>query len=238
MKNVFLFACLAITMNCFAIGKNIKGNGILKSETRDIGAFTSLSSGGPMNVEITYGTSSNLTIEGDENILPYIETFVKNGTLKIKVKDLNTISPRLKLKVQISMTTMSDISQSGSGMISGRGNFENGKITNFNISGSGKIDLAFAKFDGVNISMSGSGSIELKGDIDGDLDLHQSGSGFINCLNAPCDNVSANMSGSGTMKVNAAEIIDAHISGSGEIYYTGTASISSHVSGSGHIRKV
>lgn len=238
MKNVFLFACLAITMNSFAIGKNIKGNGVLKSETRAIGSFTSLSSGGPMNVEISYGTSSSLIIEGDENILPYIETFVKNGTLKIKVKDLNSVSPRLKLKVQISMTTMNAIAQSGSGMITGKDQFNNNGSTNFNISGSGKIDLAFAKFDGVNISMSGSGSIELKGEIDGDLDLHQSGSGFINCLNAPCDKVNASMSGSGTMKVNAAETIDAHISGSGQIYYTGNASISSHVSGSGHIRKV
>jgi Putative auto-transporter adhesin, head GIN domain len=238
MKNVLLFACLAITMNSFAIGKNIKGNGILKSETREIGSFESLSSGGPMNVEITYGTSSSLIIEGDENILPYIETYVKDGTLKIKVKDLNTVSPQLKLKVRINMTAIDAISQSGSGMISGSGKFENNDATNFNMSGSGRIELTFAKFNGANISMSGSGSIELKGDINGDLDLHQSGSGNINCLNAPCDNVSASMSGSGTLKINATKSINARISGSGEIYYTGTPSISSHVSGSGHIRKV
>src|SRR6478736_6332696 len=136
MKKVFLFACLAITMNSFAIGKNIKGNGVLKSETREVGSFTGLSSGGPMSVEITYGTSSSLKIEGDENILPYIETYVKDGTLKIKVKDLNSVNPKVKLRVQISMTTISAVSQSGSGMISGNGNFENNDATDFSISGS------------------------------------------------------------------------------------------------------
>jgi hypothetical protein len=238
MKKIFLFACLAITMNSFAIGKNIKGNGILKTETREVGTFSSLSSGGPMNVEISYGTSASLKIEGDENILPYIETYVKDGTLKIKVKDLNSISPRLKLRVQINMTAINAISQSGSGTVSGNGNFENSSATRLNMSGSGRLELTFAKFNGANISMSGSGSIELKGSINGDIDMHQSGSGNIDCLNAPCENVSVNMSGSGIMKVNATKSINAHISGSGEIYYSGSPSISSRVSGSGHIRKV
>jgi hypothetical protein len=238
MKKVFLFACLAITMNSFAIGKNIKGNGVLKSETREVGSFTGLSSGGPMSVEISYGTSTSLKIEGDENILPYIETYVKDGTLKIKVKDLNSVSPQIKLKIQVSMTAIDAISQSGSGMVSGSGNFENNGSTDFSMSGSGRIELTFAKFNGANISMSGSGSIELKGSINGNLDMHQSGSGNINCINAPCDNATASISGSGTMKLNASKSIDLHISGSGDIYYTGNASISSHISGSGRIHKI
>lgn len=238
MKNFFLFACFAITINSFAVGQNIKGNGVLKSEAREVGSFTALSSGGPMSVEIVYGTSTSLNIEGDENILPFIETYVKNGTLKIKVKDLNSVSPKQKLKVRVSMTTINAISQSGSGMISGNGKFENNSTTDFSMSGSGRIELAFASFKGANISMSGSGSIELKGTINGNLDMHQSGSGKIDCANAPCENANASISGSGTMKVNAVKSIDAHISGSGDIYYTGTPSISTHVSGSGRIRKI
>jgi len=238
MKKVFLFACLAITMNSFAIGKVIKGNGVYKSETREIGAFTSLASGGPMDVEISYGTSSSLKIEGDENILPYIETYVKDGTLRIKVKDANSVNPKVKLRVQISMTTVDGISQSGSGTIKGSGDFTSDKTANFNISGSGHLELAFSKFNGAKISMSGSGSMELKGNIAGDVDMHQSGSGHIDCLNAPCENATASIAGSGSMRLNASKTIDARISGSGEISYTGTAQLNSHISGSGHIHKI
>lgn len=238
MKNLFLFAFLTITINSFAIGKVIKGNGIYKSETRDIPAFSGLVSGGPINVEINYGTSSELKIEGDENILPYIETYVKDGALKIKVKDGNYVNPKVKLRVQISMTFINSISQSGSGTITGNGDFENSSTTKFNISGSGKIDLTFSKFNGADISMSGSGSIELKGTINGDLNTHQSGSGHIDCVNAPCDNATASINGSGSVKLNAAKSLDARISGSGNISYTGNAQLSSHISGSGRIHKI
>jgi len=238
MKKVFLFACLAITMNCFAVGKTIKGNGNFKSETREVGAFTSLSSGGPLNVEITYGSSSSLKIEGDENILPYIETYVKDGTLKIKVKDMNSINPKITLRVEIGMSTIDGISQSGSGTIKGNGDFTCDKTSDFNISGSGHMELSFAKFNGAKISMSGSGSMELKGNIAGDVDMHQSGSGHIDCLNAPCENATASIAGSGSMRLNASKTIEARISGSGDISYTGTAQLSSHISGSGHIHKI
>lgn len=227
-----------MTMNSFAIGKVIKGNGIYKSETRDIAAFTNLVSGGPINVEIAYGTSSELKIEGDENILPYIETYVKEGTLKIKVKDGNYVNPKVKLNIKISMTFINSISQSGSGSITGNGDFENNSTTKFNISGSGRIDLRFGRFNGADISMSGSGTIELKGTINGDLNTHQSGSGHIDCASAPCDNAIASINGSGSIKINAAKSLDARISGSGDIYYAGTPQINTHVSGSGRVHKI
>ncbi|MBG9375132.1 DUF2807 domain-containing protein [Panacibacter sp. DH6] len=238
MKRLIVFALLAISLNSFAIGKTIKGNGIHNTETRPAGNFTRLSVGGPMNVTIRYGNSTNLTIDGDENLLPYIETTVKDGTLKIKVKDLNNINPTLKLTIQVSMTTIDGIAQAGSGTVSGSGNFESNGNTSFNMSGSGKLSLSFASFKASDISMSGSGSMQLKGNIEGQLEIHQSGSGSIDCLNAPCQSATARISGSGNMKLNAAKNLEAHISGSGAIYYSGSPSLNSHISGSGRIKKI
>jgi hypothetical protein len=41
------------------------------------------------------------------------------------------------------------------------------------MSGSGKIKLVFGKFNDAAISMSGSGSVELKGNISNNLSVHQ-----------------------------------------------------------------
>lgn len=238
MKTLLLLSFLAISFNSMAIGV-IKGNGVLKTEKREVGSFDGISSGGPMNVSIVYGSSTSLTIEGDENLLPYIETFVQNGKLRIKVKDFNYIHPKLSLTVHVSMTKIKSIGQSGSGSITGKGDFSNDGETNFAMSGSGKINLAFAKVESASISMSGSGSIELAGNISNNLSVHQSGSGNIDCRDAPCENVSVNISGSGTTRINASKGIAARVSGSGDIYYTGNASITEqHVSGSGSIRKI
>lgn len=238
MKKVLLAVLLLVSVKSMAIG-TIKGNGIYKKESRSIAAFSGLASSGQMNVEISYGVSSDLQIEGDENILPYVETFVKNGVLKIRVKDLTIIKPQLTIKVKISMTIISSISQSGSGSVQGDGGFTNSEPTDFSISGSGKIRLGFANFKGTNISMSGIGTLQLKGHVNEDISIHQSGSGNIDCENMPCQNASVNISGSGNVRLNARESINAHISGSGEIFYTGDAGrLDSHISGSGKIRKI
>ncbi len=239
MKKLLLFVCMVAGIQGFAFPTVIKGNGISKSEERNAADYTSLAAGGPISIDIVYGSSNSITVQGDENILPYIETFVKDGKLTIRVKDLVTIKPSMETKVKVSMKTINTITQSGSGSITGNGDFMNEGKANIGISGSGNIRLSFAKFNEAEIKMSGSGSLELTGNIMQSLDVSQSGSGRINCLNAPSANVFARVSGSGNMKVNATKMISAHVSGSGKIYYTGNAdAVDTKVSGSGGIEKI
>jgi Putative auto-transporter adhesin, head GIN domain len=238
MQKILFIVFTAISINAMAAGI-IKGNGIFKTEKREVGTFSGLSSSGLMDVTITYGNSTGLSLEGDENILPYIETFVKDGKLKIKVKDFTVIHPKLSITVRVSMTNIASISQSGSGSITGNGNFGNDGTTDFSMSGSGKIKLGFTSFGNADISVSGSGSIQLKGTISKDLSVHQSGSGHVDCEDAPCTSVHVQISGSGDTRINASKEISAHISGSGDVYYTGGATIvEQHISGSGGLRRI
>jgi hypothetical protein len=66
---IVLFA-FASTKSFAQKWETIKGNGQIKTETRQVNTFTSLTSQGSMNVEISYGSSNSLTIEADENLLP------------------------------------------------------------------------------------------------------------------------------------------------------------------------
>ena len=72
MKKILFITLAVISIKSMAAGI-IKGNGISKTEKREVGSFSGLSSSGLMEVTIAYGTSTSLTLEGDENILPYIE---------------------------------------------------------------------------------------------------------------------------------------------------------------------
>ena len=215
----------------------VEGNGVIKKEKREVGNFTSISSSGAWDVMLAYGSSSNLEIEGDENLLEYIETKVEDGKLSIRTKNRENIHSRKKIVVYVSATTLKSISQSGSGDIIGEGKFENSGSTKVSVSGSGSVKLKFKQFAQTDVSVSGSGNIKLEGTTQ-KLSGRVSGSGNIDCDDLVADDVEAGVSGSGNIKAYAAVSISASISGSGNVYYRGNAKqVSTRTSGSGRIKK-
>jgi len=72
----------SILGSCIFTG-SIKGNGNVVEETRDLGEFSKISVSRGMNVYITQGTSTKVTVKADENLLKVIDTYVDDETLKV-----------------------------------------------------------------------------------------------------------------------------------------------------------
>lgn len=222
----------------FAQWEKIEGDGNLKKETRQVNNFTGVLVSGNVNVELAYGDSKNITVEADQNLLPYIETLVENGNLVVKTKDRVSIKSRNKLIVRASLTKVQRLRVSGSGNISGNGDFSNDSRTDIAVSGSGNINVGINSFNETKINISGSGNVTLRGKSTNNIDASISGSGNIDCAEVAANDVFAHVSGSGNIKVYANKSIDAKVSGSGNIYYKGSASnINLKSSGSGKIIK-
>jgi hypothetical protein len=238
MKKLLFLLVSLTSFSTFAQWETVKGSGNATKETREVGLFTGVTVSGSMNVHLTYGKPGTITIEGDNNILPYIETTVTNGKLAIKTKNKTNIKSKSKLNVYVSLTTLTELSLSGSGNITGDGAFENAGTTTIAVSGSGNINLAFAAFKQTTLSISGSGNMVLNGKNTNNISASVSGSGNIDCRKLQCDDVTAHISGSGNIRVMANKSIEARVNGSGNIYYTGSATnINSKTSGSGKIIK-
>lgn len=230
---LFAFASLG----SFAQQK-IVGDGSVKKEVRPVSDFTGVVVSGNVNVQISYGDAKDITVEADENILPYIETSVENGNLVIKTKDRVSLRSKHKLIVYASLTKVARLRVSGSGNITGSGDFSNDGKTDIAVSGSGNINVAMNSFTETKINISGSGNVTLRGKSTNNIDAAVSGSGNIDCAEVSCNDVSAHVSGSGNIKVYANRSIDARVSGSGNIYYKGSATnINLISSGSGKIIK-
>lgn len=240
MKKLLLVVFAFISANTFAQKwETIKGNGQVKKETRQVSNFTSLSSRGSMDVDISYGNSNSITVEADENLLPYIETSVENNRLTIKPKKNVNLRSRSKIVVHVSMTKIGSLQISGSGNTNGKGAFNNDGKTDISVSGSGNLSLDFDTFKDLDLSVSGSGNIDLKGNATNSLTAHVSGSGNIDCSDIKSNNADVKISGSGNIKVYAENSIDAKISGSGNVFYKGGAQkINSKVAGSGKVLKM
>ena len=238
MKKTLLALFTFISICSFAQWETIKGSGNVKKETREVSGFTGIALSGSMNVELAYGDSKTITVEGDDNILPYIETKVEDGVLQIRSKNKTGFKTRAKLMVYVSMTKVAELRVSGSGNITGSGNFSNDGKTNVSLSGSGNINVELNSFNETKIAISGSGNVTLKGKSTNNIDATISGSGNIDCSDIECNDVFAHVSGSGNIRVYANKSIDARVSGSGNIYYKGSAtSLSLKSSGSGKIIK-
>ncbi len=240
MKKLLIVVFAFISLHSFAQRwETIKGNGQIKKETRSVSNFTSLAAAGSMDVQITYGSSGDVMIEAEENLLPYIETSVVDNKLTIKTKKNVNLKSNKKMVVHVSMTKIHSLLVSGSGNVNGSGAFSNESKTDISLSGSGNLNLEFDAFKDMEIAVSGSGNIDLKGNATNRIDAKISGSGNVDCTNVSSKDVDAKISGSGNIKVYVDNSIDAKINGSGNVYYKGNArDINSKVAGSGKVLKM
>jgi hypothetical protein len=220
-------------------GKKIKGNGNVVTIERTTESYDAISVSGWFDVTLTDGKEGNISIKGEENLLEYIITEVKDDRLVVKIKNgVNLQSSSWKngsISVTIPVEKISDLSMSGSGDLVSQKVL---KATDFEVgmSGSGDMSVTVEATD-IEVNLSGSGDMNLAGSAE-NLEVQISGSGDVNAYDLNADNVSAMVSGSATVKVTANETIKARVSGSGDIYYRGNPKkIDSKISGSGDITK-
>lgn len=220
-------------------GKKIRGNGNMVTEERKVGSYDEVSVSGWFDVELTSGEEGRLTIYGEENLLEYLETEVKNGRLEIKTRrGYNLQSSSWKsggIRVSVPVEDVRAVSMSGSGDIQGKTKLVAASFEAV-MSGSGDMDLEIES-EMLEVTLSGSGDMDLAGSC-GKLEVRVSGSGDVNAYGLSAREVDATVSGSADIKVTATEILKARVSGSGDIYYRGNPEkVDSKTAGSGDIQK-
>lgn len=231
MKNFIILLIASLT---FVSCDVISGNGNVRDEKRDIPAIHSVRTSGSIDIEIKSGDGYSLSVENDENLLPYIVTDVNDGVLDIHYKDGYSISND-HAKVFITAPSFDKVVTSGSGDVKGNGIIKSSSQIEFDLSGSGDLE---AQVDAPSVKVTGSGSGNIK--LDGrtkDFDCKVSGSGDINCGNLQAENTNITISGSGDAHVFASVHLVARTSGSGDVYYLGNPqSPEIHTSGSGSVQ--
>ncbi|SEB42346.1 Putative auto-transporter adhesin, head GIN domain [Tenacibaculum sp. MAR_2009_124] len=198
--------------------KKVKGNGNVITKKRKISRFNEVSVGGSFTVMLVEGKVGTLKIEGEENIIPYLETEVKGGDLRIGFKDNMNIRITKKLIVTVPFNSLSAVSLGGSGDINVTKEIDNNSVA-FNIGGSGDIK-ARVNTSNVKTSIGGSGTIKLSGKTN-NFKCSIGGSGNVRAFDLKTNNLKASIAGSGDVSVYVTSEIKAAMVGSGNIYYKG-----------------
>jgi hypothetical protein len=214
---------------------NISGEGPIITRTVNLANFDGVINGFSCDVEITRGSDHKVVLEGQENILNNLRLDVDDGILKIKYD--RTIKRASKVKIYITMPTLTHASLSGSGDMRTTNHFGNLDDLEVGVSGSGNLSLS-ASAKSIEARLSGSGSVVLEGNTK-DLEISISGSGDLDARQLESDNCVVRISGSGNATVYVHQALEARVSGSGNIRYQGdVAKVQSRVSGSGSVRSI
>ncbi|TRX35810.1 DUF2807 domain-containing protein [Flavobacterium sp. ZT3R18] len=216
--------------------KRVKGNGKTITEKRTTAGYDEINVSGFFDVVLVSGKEGAITIQGEENLLPYVKVEVEGNVLKIHTEKNISISTNKGIVLTVPFEQISFVSLSGSGDLKSKSTIV-GSSFKAKLSGSGDLTLD-VKTTTFETNLSGSGDVVLTGNSDS-FTSKISGSGDVDAVNLVTKNSNLTVSGSGGMKVNCSESLYARVSGSGDIAYKGNPKTKdTKVNGSGEISKI
>jgi len=192
----------------------VKGNGILASEIRNLSNFKAIEiSIGYDKIIVNCGQKPSLHISGDENILPLITTRISKGMLKIESD--STFDTKSASEIIINIKSLKD----------------------FTFDGVGKTVIDNLNEDKFTCNINGVGSCELKGKVES-FYVSVNGVGSVNARELIADDVVASLNGVGSVKLYAKNSLNASVNGIGGLTYFGNpAELILNDSGIGGITK-
>ena len=96
-RTILIFPLLALalaTLACqVAIPNTVRGSGDLSTDARDVSGFDAIVLESMGDVNVTIGKTEKLTIEAEDNLLPFLTSKVKNGVLTLGTTPGRNINP-------------------------------------------------------------------------------------------------------------------------------------------------
>ncbi|WP_035564772.1 head GIN domain-containing protein [Hymenobacter sp. IS2118] len=233
MKTLFLIATVAAFSfdTCTAQAQERK--------TRQLGSFDAVSSSGGIDVVLTQGATTSVTVEASAEAQSHLVTEVKDGALTIGwERDYswrNLLSSKGKVVVYITSPRLKSVSMSGGADARSESTFTTDNFR-INASGGSDINLTLAAKT-ISVQASGGSDIKLAGRAER-LKVNVSGGsdydGF--ALRSTAATVSA--SGGSDANVSAESEISVNASGGSDIRYKGAAKVSKSSSGGSSVRHI
>jgi hypothetical protein len=212
-RGALVCACLILFGAPACQRASIQGNGVAKTELRDVaalGAIEAIELSGSIELEFTAGAPGKLSLTGDENLLPLISTTVSQG--KLVVSQTKKMEAKTPLLVTLSAPGLRRVDVTGAA----------------NVHATGIQGPTFA------VGVTGAANAELSGQVDV-LELTIDGAGSVRANDLHAKEARVDLSGVGSADVNATDKLKANVSGVGTVRYRGTPTVEKDVSGLGAV---
>ena len=178
-------------------GKSVKGSGQTATEMREVDSFHAIEVSGVLQVEIIAQKEQTLEVEADDNLLKYIKTEVRGGTLKMwSERQLKTSNP---LRVRITVQDIDDLE----------------------VTGAANVTVKDLKNSGIKVDSSGASKIKVSGESSKFI-ADVSGATSIDAEALTVENATVDASGASNVSVNVSGTLRAEATGASRVSYAGT----------------
>ena len=241
-KHLSLLSLIALSLlltgcggifNFIRTGKTIRASNTLMSETREISGFTGIDMRTVGRVVISQGETESLALRGPDNVVPLIETYVRNGVLVIDMEEdifVKDLHDSKVLTITIGVKDLSALTLSGAADVTMDG--LTASRLKLEISGAGRIAFTGLSVDSLSLTLSGAGDVELEGSADTAV-IVISGAGNVQAPDLKIRTADVSLPGFGSATVWVTETLTGSISGAGNVEYYGNPHTDFKTSGLG-----
>lgn len=234
---VLVLATAVLLPACSAIGNlagSLRGEGPMVSEDREVGDFSAIRLEGIGTVNVSEGAQTAVRVEAQENLLPYLETAVENGTLVISARESVNLVPTQGIFYYVTTPRLDQVDMAGLGEI----NVPrlSGDDVDVRVGGGGNITVDELAAGRLNAVLSGLGDVNIEGGSVDEQVVMLSGGGSYNAGDLESRATEVTLSGLGSATVHASETLDARLTGGGNISYYGRPQVTQEVTGLGEIK--
>jgi hypothetical protein len=238
---LIIFPIIALMMMACSLGTVnlnrtvVEGSGVVKTEEREVSGVERVSLEDTGELEIIQGSEEGLTIEADDNILPYIETEMRGRELVIRLQNNIHVEPDTQIHYTLKVKSLNRVSVSGSGDVYAK-TLDTGDLEVI-VSGSGNITVDDLQAEDLTVRISGSGNFDLTGAVK-TQSVSISGSGNYTAGDLESQTADISITGSGNVTVWVTDELTIKVSGFGNVNYYGSPSISQTITGGGEVNSL
>jgi len=189
-------------------GAHVRGSGHVVTEARSVAPFDGIQVSGAVIVDVVQTGFEGVTVRAEDNLLPYLETYVEGGMLHIGFRGNVSISPRHDVVVEVDAYELVEVR--GSGAV--------------------RIEASLGWTPQMWVDLSGASSLLMYGETD-KLNVGLSGASRFDGLDYEAQRADVSVSGASSAFVWVRDRLDAAASGASHIRFRGRPEVRASVSG-------
>lgn len=190
----------------------IKGSGKRVVQKREISPFTSISTEGAFEIEVTCQKEPSLEVEGDDNVLDLVTAEVRGNVLRLKSSKSYSTGEPVKFKITVP------------------------NLEGLTVSGAGRIDIKGMKNEKFEIDSNGAPNIIVSGSTN-TVDIDSNGAGKIDTQNLHASRAVVESKGVSRIDLDVKDQLDITVSGPSTVTYRGDPVVHKTVNGPGKVEK-
>jgi hypothetical protein len=214
----------------------LMGSGRLVTKSPAVSGFDRIELSGIGDAVIVQDGTESVTVETDDNLMPYVEAEVRGSTLflGLKTNSFQAVQPT-RLHFTVHVKDLSGLDVSGAGTVTTAA-LKTSNLT-VTVSGSGTLRVDSLIVDELSATVSGAGDLTLAGKAASQT-VYISGSGTVKTGDLHSQTAQVDISGAGDATLWVDASLDVTVSGSGEVNYYGVPQLSLLKSGAGSVRSL